>query len=387
MIIKRTINLPEKTSFFLFGPRQTGKSTLINLLYQEKVWKIDLLLSEIFLAYSRQPQLFRLQAEQKINNEHVEHIFIDEVQRLPVLLNEVHYLIEHYPGCRFILTGSSARKLKRAMANLLAGRAVERFLFPFTCDELGENFSLEETLRFGSLPAIAAKTAQEKIDILTAYTHTYLQEEIKNEGLARNVGSFSRFLEVVAAQFGALVNFSSIARDAACAMRTVQTYYEILQDTLIGLRLEPWRKSLRKRLNAHIKFYFFDNGATNAINRHLGSEPDFILRGRLFEQFIIQETHRKLHYAQSEASLFFWRTHHGAEVDLLIEKHKQIMAAVEIKSAGQIAKTHLSGLRAFRQEYPEVPCFVVTTVDSAYELDGVKILPWRDYLNELSHWL
>lgn len=387
MIIKRSVILPEKASFFLFGPRQTGKSTLINMLYQEKIWKIDLLLSEVFLAYSRQPQLFRLQAEEKINNEHVERIFIDEVQRLPILLNEVHYLIEHYPACQFILTGSSARKLKRAMANLLAGRAVERFLFPFTCDEIGENFSLEETLRFGSLPAITSKTSQEKIDTLTAYTHTYLQEEIKNEGLTRNIGSFSRFLEVAAAQFGELVNFSSIARDAACAMRTVQTYYEILQDTLIGLRLEPWRKSLRKRLNAHVKFYFFDNGVTNAVNRHLSEEPDFVLRGRLFEQFIIQETHRKLRYAQSEANIFFWRTNHGAEVDLLIEKHKQIKAAVEIKSGGQIAKTHLSGLRAFRREYPEVPCFVVATVDSAYELEGVKILPWRDYLNNLSHWL
>jgi predicted AAA+ superfamily ATPase len=386
-MIKRVVSLPEKGSFFLFGPRQTGKSTLINAIYPEKTWIVNLLQSEVFLKYSRTPHLFRLEAEEQIKKGPIERIFIDEVQRLPVLLNEVHYLIEHYPACQFILTGSSARKLKRVGTNLLAGRAVERFLFPFTYDELGKNFSLEDALQFGTLPAISTKSGQEKIDTLTSYTHTYLQEEIKGEALTRNIGNFSRFLEVAAAQFGELVNFSSIARDAACAMRTVQAYYEILEDTLIGLRLEPWRKSLRKRLNTHVKFYFFDNGVTNAVNRHLSAAPDPFLRGRLFEQFIIQETERKLCYAQSEASMFFWRTNHGAEVDLLIEKHGEIKAAVEIKSNTQIARAHLSGLKAFREDYPQVPCFLVANVDLAYELDGVKIIPWREYLDNILQWL
>ena len=382
-MIQRVIELPEQGSFFLLGPRQTGKSTLINGLYTGDVWKIDFLLTDVFFKYSKDPALFRREAEEKIRRENITVIFVDEIQRVPLLLNEIHYLIEKYPSCKFVLTGSSARKLKRSGADLLAGRAVERHLFPFTFAEIRSTFDLDDALVFGTLPVVFGKTSAEKRDILEAYAHVYLREEIQQEGIVRNLGGFSRFLDVAAAQFGEQVSFSAVGRDCGLPVRTVQSYYEILEDTLLGFRLEPWRQSLRKRLSGHPKFYFFDNGVTNAVNRRLTGETDRSLSGRLFEQFIVLETYRHLHYTRSEARLFFWRTGHGAEVDLVIEKHQKIRAAIEIKSAETIAGADLSGLRAFREEYPEVPGMVVCRAQNGYELDGFRVMGWRNYLSGL----
>lgn len=384
-MIRRLCNLPKKQSFFLFGPRQTGKSTLIQSLWKENVWHIDLLRYEEFIKYSKTPDLFRREAIQKINREGIRTIFVDEIQRVPAILNEIHSLMEsrETPPCQFILTGSSARKLKRGGANLLAGRAVQRFLFPFTYQEIREEFDLETVLRFGSLPALYKKTEPEKIDILTAYSETYLKEEIQSEGLVRNLGGFSRFLEIAAAQSGELVDFTAMGREARLTARTVLSYYEILEDTLVGIRLPPWRKSVRKRLTAHPKFYFFDLGVTNSINRRLLAPPDPLLRGRLFEQWIVLETHRLLSYKQSEERLFFWRTNTGAEVDLLIEKQGKIVAACEIKSSQNVSGADLSGLRAFRDDYPKTKLFVISNVPNVYEIDSIQVLPWQEYLQSL----
>jgi predicted AAA+ superfamily ATPase len=380
------ISLPERDSFFLFGARQTGKSTLIASRFQTGLWTVNLLLSDSFLAYSKDPALFRREAEEKIKSGGAQTIFVDEIQRVPELLNEIHALMAQYPKCRFILTGSSARKLRRGGINLLGGRAVERHLFPFVREELGEGFSLEDALLYGTLPPIVGKTPDERRDFLAAYVHTYLREEIQSEGIARNLGGFSRFLDVAAQQCGELVNFSAIGRECALPTRTVQSYYDILVDTLVGLRLEPWRKSVRKRLMAHPKVYLFDLGVTNAVNRRLTGSLDPVVKGRLFEQWVVLETHRRLQYARSEAGLFFWQTNHGAEVDLLIAKHGQIRAAIEIKVRPRIAGADLSGLRAFREEHAEVPCFVVCTAPHAFEVDGVKVLPWKQFLDRMEEW-
>ena len=380
-MVNRIIRLP-KGSFFLLGPRQTGKSTLIESRYTKHLWKIDLLFSELFLQYSKDPSLFRKEAIEKIGHEGVRVIFIDEIQRVPMLLNEIQFLMKE-TDCQFILTGSSARKLRRGGANLLAGRAVERRLFPFVYEEIKERFKLEETLWFGTLPALINKNRAEKIDLLSTYVHTYLKEEIQSEGIARNLGGFSRFLDMAASQFGEPVSFSSIARECQLPIRTVQSYYEILEDTLIGFRLQPWARSLRKRLVAHPKFYFFDCGVTNAINKRLTGNLDPELKGRLFEQWIILETYRMIHYRRSEAQLFFWKTNHGAEVDLVIEKHGKPIAAFEIKATAHIAGAHLSGLRSFQEEYPKTPCAVICTASHAYEIDKMKVLPWENYLNQL----
>ncbi|MBI2500283.1 MAG: ATP-binding protein [Deltaproteobacteria bacterium] len=378
--------MPKKQSFFLFGPRQTGKSTLIESIWREHVWHIDLLHYEEVLKYSKAPDLFRREAIQKINKEKISTIFVDEIQRVPLILNEVHSLMESV-SCQFILSGSSARKLKRGGANLLAGRAIQRFLFPFIYQEIHDEFDLEDCLRFGSLPAIYKKTEREKIDILTAYTETYLKEEIQAEGLVRNLGGFSRFLEIASAQSGELVDFTALGREAQLTARTVQSYYEILEETLIGLRLPPWKKSVRKRLTAHPKFYFFDTGVTNSLNRRLLAPPDPLLRGRLFEQWVILETHRLLSYKQSEARLFYWRTNTGAEVDLLIEKHGKIVAAFEIKASRSVNRADLSGLRSFSEDYSRTKFFAISNVPNAYEIDAVLVLPWQEYLESLEQFL
>lgn len=381
-MLKRLVKLPKTKSFFLFGPRQVGKSTLIQEMYTKDIWEVNFLFNDIYLAYSKNPSLFRQQAIEKIKNENIKTIFIDEVQRIPEILNEVQYLMQSFE-CQFILTGSSARKLKRGGANLLGGRALERSLFPFTYYELEDKFNLDQVLAFGSLPPIIELDDEEKIDSLSAYVSTYLREEIKSEGLVRNLGGFSRFLDIAASQFGELINFSSIARESQLTSMTVKSYYEILEDTLIAFKLEPWRRSVKKRLSAHPKYYFFDCGVVNAINKRLSSQLDNFVKGRLFEQWIVLETQRYISYLKSEASIFFWRTGHGAEVDLLIEKHGELIAAIEIKLSSNISGAHLSGLRAFAEDKPKVAKYLVSTVFATYELDGVKILGWKDYLKFL----
>jgi len=197
------------------------------------------------------------------------------------------------------------------------------------------------------------------------------------------LGSFSRFLDMAASQFGEIISFSNISRECQLPVMTVKSYYEILEDTLLGFRLEPWRKSIRKRLAAHPKFYLFDNGVTNAINKYLHSISDPYLLGRLFEQFIIQETYRLLSYAQSETQMFFWQTNTGAEVDLLLVKNKTIKAAIEIKKSKVITGAYLSGLRSFREENKRVPCYIVCTCDQPYTLKGVEIINWQNYLQTI----
>jgi len=211
-MIDRIIKLPEEKSFFLFGPRQTGKSTLIDSKFTKSVWKIDLLEEDTFFTYTKDPSLFRKQAVEKIENEGIKTIFIDEVQRAPSLLNEVQSIMNKFK-CQFILSGSSARKLKRGGANLLAGRAYERKLFPFTYAEISEHFKLEDVLLYGTLPPVTYADKEDKLEILSAYTNTYLREEIKNEGIVRNIGGFSRFLDMAAYQSGELLNYSNIARE------------------------------------------------------------------------------------------------------------------------------------------------------------------------------
>jgi predicted AAA+ superfamily ATPase len=380
-MVNRIISLP-KASFFLFGPRQTGKSTHIRSILDRYSWTVDLLESDVFLRYARSPELFRHEAEHRIRNEKTRTIFVDEVQRLPQLLNEVHLLMEKFP-CRFILTGSSARRLRRGGTNLLAGRARERHLFPFVLSEVADEFDLEDALRFGTLPPVFGRPTREKIDILQAYANTYLREEIQQEGIVRNLGGFSRFLDVAAAQSGELVNFSAFGRECRLPTRTVQSYYEILEDTLVGFRLEPWIKSSRKRLVAHPRFYLFDTGVTNAVNGRLRAPPDPMLRGRLFEQFIILEVSRMISYLGSETRMFFWRTNTGAEVDLLLEKHGALRAAIEIKASGYIAGADFSGLRSFHAERPRVPLSVVCNAAEPYETDGVSVVPWRRFLEGL----
>lgn len=384
-MITRSLVLPERRSCLLLGPRQTGKSTLVRSILPSGPFEVDLLQHDVFLRYSKEPARFRLEAEARIRKG-AKTVFVDEVQKIPELLDEVHGLIERH-RIQFILTGSSARKLKRRGTNLLAGRAVTRRLHPLTFGEQGQRFDLQRTLRLGSLPAIVTSPDIEAADLLRSYAETYLREEIQAEALVRNLGGFARFLEIAAAQSGEILNYSAVGRDASLATRTVQEYYRILEDTLVGLRLDAWRKSPRARLVTHPRFYLFDTGVTNALNRRLTARPDPVLHGRLFEQWIVLEVARAIDYAGSEARAYYWRTHMGAEVDLVVEKHGRLVLAVEIKSGKRVAGADLSGLRSFGTAHPKVPRLVVSQVPEEYRLEDVAVLPYRSFLDRLDEWL
>jgi uncharacterized protein len=379
-MVKRKLNLPVNKSFFLFGPRQTGKTTLINSVFKDKVYKINLLLSDQFFKYSKDPSLLRREVMEK--KKTIKHVFIDEIQRVPELLNEVQYLIDSTP-LHFIMSGSSARKLRRGYANLLGGRAVQRFLFPFMWNEVSGKAQLMHFLRFGSIPPVfLAETEADKIDSLKAYVDIYLREEIQTEGIVRQIGAFSRFLDMAASQFGEIVNYSTVARECQQAVMTVKTYYEILVDTLIGFRLEPWRMSVRKRLSGHPKFYLFDNGVTNIINRYDHAISDPYLLGRLFEQFIIIETIKRIKTSQKLINLYYWRTNTGAEVDLLMEQAGKLTGAYEIKWSKTITTAQLTGLKSFQRDYPDVPCYVVCNADEPYRHGNILVMNWKRFIEK-----
>lgn len=382
---ERVCRLPARGSCLLLGPRQTGKSTLMRSLLPERSWSVDLLRHDVYLRYSKDPAQFRREAEAHVRGG-VRTIFVDEIQRVPALLDEIHGLIEAR-RVRFLLTGSSARKLRRGASNLLAGRAATRHLHPLTLDELGDAFDLERTLRFGSLPAVVTGTDAAARELLASYAETYLREEIQAEALVRNLGGFARFLDLVAAESGGLVNYSALGRDAGLATRTVQEYYQVLEDTLIGIRLEPWRKSPRARLVGHPRFYLFDPGVTNALLRRLRAPLDPQWRGRLFEQWVVLECLRSLDYRAAEARCYYWRTHSGAEVDLLVERHGRLRVAAEIKAKRQVSGADLSGLRSFGEAHPGVRRVVVAEVPEAYALGAVEVLPYRTFFERLPRWL
>ncbi len=338
---------------------------------------------ETFLRYARRPQQFKEDVLFKLKHEHISHCFVDEIQKLPGLLDVVQDLIQS-SACVFVLSGSSARKLRRSGVNLLAGRALQYHLFPFVYAEIPDAFDLNTVLQFGSLPPVhVAPTLAHKIKILQTYVETYLKEEIQAEGLVRNLGGFGRFLEVAAGQCGDILVYQNVGQACQVEAKTVQGYYEILQDTLIGLRHEPWRKSLKKRLVAHAKFYLFDTGVTNALNHRLTDVIDPQTRGRLFEQLMILECYRQLNYLGSEARLFYWRTEHGAEVDLIIEKHGAIRAAIEFKSVPELRPRDFYGLKSFALEHPEVPRYLVYTGTQAYQATHAQVWPYKLYLETI----
>lgn len=383
-MFKRLLDLPiGKHSFFLFGPRQTGKTTLIQTALAEKTacFAINLLEIETYLKYSRAPELFRKEIEYWLKKHSKGVVFVDEIQKLPLLLDEVHALIETFKGrLTFILTGSSARKMKRSSVNLLAGRAWSYNLFPLTHLEIGEIFQLDQVLRFGSLPVILTMENEDKIRTLKSYTDTYLKEEILAESIVRNIPAFSRFLELAADQNGMPVNYNNFARETGVASKTIREYYQVLEDTLLVFALQPYLKSARKRLTSHPIYYFFDLGILNALCRRLESEPvkGTDLYGRLFEHFILLEIFRLNRYMEKDWAMYYWRTSQGAEVDLVLEVGKQTWA-IEIKSGSHIRASDLRGMSSFLQDYKGSKGLCITTSDRAYEVNGIECLPWKDF--------
>ncbi|MCF8061930.1 MAG: AAA family ATPase [Deltaproteobacteria bacterium] len=370
-IVDRIVDLPAllgKRSFFLFGPRQTGKTFLIrHTLEDARVY--DLLDTSVYLALSRQPGRI---AQELTSRDRV--VVIDGIQRLPDLLNEVHRLIEER-GVRFLLTGSSARKLRRGGVNLLGGRARTQHLHPLTCRELGDRFDLNRALEHGLIPSVYF--SDEPAADLKAYTGTYLQQEIVAEGAARNIQAFSRFLGVAGLCNARIVNFTKVSSDAQVPRTTVYEYFEVLKDTLILHELPAWRKSKRRKPLASSKYYFFDVGVAGALQGRSfrPRTPEF---GEAFETYLMHELTCYRGYRSGEP-LAFWRSTSGFEVDFLIGDH----TAVEVKAKENVSAADLKGLKALAEEKREKRLLVVSLEPRARTVDGIRILPFRKFLEAL----
>jgi predicted AAA+ superfamily ATPase len=398
--LQRVIKLPTSHSFFLFGARGVGKTSLLREVLPAGSTKIiDLLHGADFERFALRPEyLSQLVAE--LPEEGVQWVLIDEVQKAPALLDMVHLEIEAHSRARmgigaerpknrqlyFALTGSSARKLKRGQANLLAGRAFLRYLFPLTHRELPTNYDLADSLAWGGLPAVvAANSSDERIEILSSYVHTYLREEILEEQISRSGLAFRRFLEVAAQMSGAPVNFTSIGRDVGLTTPTIQNYFEILEDTLVAFRLDSFAESVRKRQRMAPKYFFFDLGVTRALAGGIRGEitPHNYGFGKAFEHFIICEILRLASYAANDWRFSYLRTKDNLEIDLIIDRPGRPRALIEIKSSDSVHLDQLRALRSLGADLADSELFCICQEPRARLVDGIRILPWRDAITEL----
>jgi predicted AAA+ superfamily ATPase len=374
MYIPRLLNLPnllKSKSYFLLGPRQTGKSQLIaHTLSNYRVY--NLLESETFLRLSHSPQ--RLREELMPQDK---WIIIDEIQKLPHLLDEVHLIIEKY-SIHFLLTGSSARKLKRSGVNLLGGRARMQAFHPLIYMELKEQFDLTRALNHGLLPSHYFSDAIEQN--LQAYVGMYLKEEIAAEGLTRNVPAFSRFLEVAALCNAQLINFSKIANDAQVARTTVHEYFEILKDTLLAYEVPAWKKTKKRKPLSTSKFYFFDTGVVRSLQHRSHVQPGSPEFGEGFETYICHELHAFVDYCAPNTSIHYWRSTSGLEVDFIVGD----TLAIEVKSSSHISHNDLKGLKALQEENTEIQHYLVVCLEKIPRRVGnIDILPWEIFLKKL----
>lgn len=384
----RELSLPlGEQSCFLFGPRQTGKTTLLSSISaQQPRFDVTLLDTETLLAYSREPGRFRREVEHWVERHPGGIVVVDEIQKLPPLLDEIQFLLDSLRGrVTFVMTGSSARKLRRTSANLLGGRAWPYTLFPLTIRELGRDFDLGSVLRFGSLPPVIGRPEGFCRRFLKAYAQTYLKEEILQEALVRNVPAFSRFLELAADQSGGLVNYSTFAAETGVASKTIREYYQVLEDTLVAFAVPPYTRSARKRLTRHPIYHLFDLGVCNALAGRLAARPirGTSAYGRSFEQFIVLELKRLLTYRELDWPMYYWRTAHGAEVDVVLETDGGVWA-IEIKSGATIRPTELSGLRSFREDHPDARLVCVADIERPFNVCDVECLPWRNFFEQVA---
>ena len=366
---------PPNRSFFLLGPRATGKTTWLREHFPQAHW-YNLLLAEEFVRLSRAPQLFRKEVELLPRDAWV---IIDEVQRIPELLNEVHDLLSR-KQCRFVLSGSSARKLRRSGANLLAGRALTREFYPLVRQELGARFSLDHALKFGMLPDVWNEP-EHAAGILMAYADTYLREEVLQEGLVKNLGGFSRFLEVAALMNGQVLNVASIATDAQVARQTVQGYFDILKDTLIATEVRPFRPRLKVREVAHPKLYFFDCGVVRALTSRLRDSVTPMDRGFLLETLLLHEVRAHLALREREAQISYWRSG-DREVDFIISRGERRLS-IEVKATDRWRPEYSKPSKELLEAQLVQEAFAVYMGERAFMDDGLLVLPYEEFLTRL----
>lgn len=383
-MIPRLLELPSDESFFLFGPRGVGKTTLLkSLTWFPKALYINLLSPREEQRFARDPdELWAIVTA--LTSMQIDHIIIDEVQKVPKLLDVIHDVIESTSSKKFVLTGSSARKLKHGGANLLAGRAFVYNLYPFTFIE-APNFHLNDALRWGMLPKIFEHQTNEKKQLyLEAYTNTYLKEEIWAEQFIRELDPFRRFLEVAAQCNGKIVNFSNIARDVGTSDSNIQKYFSILEDTLLGFFLEAFQHSFRKRLSKTPKFYFFDTGVVRALTTQLSLPllPSTSQYGDSFEHFIILQCIELAKYYHREFRFSYLRTKDDSEIDLIVERPGLPLLFIEIKSCDNVQPIHLSTLKRMAHDFGNCEPICLSCDPYPKVFDGIKVLPWQQGIKD-----
>jgi uncharacterized protein len=368
----REFHFPE-SNYFLFGPRGTGKSTLLLKTYKDAFY-LDLLQHDNFRAYSAHPEKLR---EVIHGLEGKKIVIIDEIQRIPELLNQVHSLIENEKDILFIMTGSSARKLKKEGTNLLAGRAFKKSMHPFTASELGSLFSIEEALTTGLIPVIFS--SKDKKEALKSYVDLYLREEVMMEGLTRNIGNFSRFLEVISFSHGSQININNIARESNIGRKTIESYVQILEYLMIAFRLPIFTKRAQRNLATHPKFYFYDTGLYMSLRPAGPLDTPEEIGGAALEGLVYQHLRAYIDHKNRYLSLYFWRTKSGNEVDFIIYG-ESLFAAIEIKSSSQIRKNDLNGLKSFGEDYDMATRILVYRGKEVFIRDGVMVVPAELFL-------
>ena len=364
---------PPKQSFFLFGPRGTGKSTLVKRHFREAIY-IDLLDPELFRAYSAHPERLR---EKLLASPGNTTVVIDEIQKLPQLLSLVHSLIEQKAGWRFVLTGSSSRKLKRGGVDLLAGRALLCSLHPFMAAELGRSFSLQSAVQNGLLPIVLDSSDPKKV--LQTYAALYLREEVQMESLVRNISSFTRFLEAASFSHASLLNITNIARECQVERKVVEGYISVLEDLLLAHRLPVLTRRAQRALVAHPKFYIFDAGIYRSLRPQGPLDRPEEIEGQAFEGLVAQHLRAWIDYSGRDFKLYFWRTRAGVEVDFVVYGVEGLFA-IEVKNAARVQPQDLRGLRAFKQDYPQSRAYLVYRGKERLMKDGILCLPCEEFL-------
>lgn len=373
---KRLLKLNKNTeqSFFLFGPRGTGKTTWLKENFKDSI-HLDLLNSSLFRSLSAFPE----RLENYIPPGYKNFIIIDEVQKIPILLNEVHRLIED-KKYKFILTGSSARSLRRQGVNLLAGRALTYYFHPLVRKELAKDFDLLKSLKCGQLPL--AYRAKDPKKFLSSYVDTYLKEEVQAESLTRSIGSFSRFLEIAAFSQGAILNVSQVASEAQLDRKTTENYFKILEDLLIGIRLSVFNKRAKRKLISHSKFYYFDVGVFRSLRIRGPLDSEVEIDGPALETLLLQEIRALNDYYNLEYKIYYWRSVTGLEVDFVLYGPKGLIA-LEVKRKENIYHQDLNGLKAFAKDYKEAKLFLICNVKQEEYRGNIKIVPINKMLDNL----
>ncbi len=369
---KQTFEGSGNESLFLWGARQTGKSTLLKQLFPDSLW-FDLLQSDVFERLSKQPSQLR---EVVLATQPEKPIVIDEIQTIPALLNEVHWLIENNHN-RFILSGSSPRKILRTQANLLGGRALRYELYPLVSTEIPD-FDLIRALNQGLLPRHYLSDNSQKL--ISGYIGSYLRDEIMAEAKIRNVSSFSGFLESAAFSNGEMVNYSNIASECGISATTVKEYFQILIDTLTGRFVPSFQKKPKRRVILAPKFYYFDLGIANYLLKRGQIEPGSEAFGKAFEHFIYQEIYAHSHYSGLDYPVYYWRTASQIEIDFVLGDHE---IAIEVKATDNANPRHLKGLKNFAEEYSIKKSILISNDPFPRKIGDVLILPWKIFLQQL----